>query len=91
MPSVKNTGILGQISYLLYSIFFLIMIQLQKSVVIYAHGFKDLGNFDLIAEKFVAAGYTMVKFNFSHNGTTAQQPQLFTNLQAFGNNLSWGK
>jgi alpha-beta hydrolase superfamily lysophospholipase len=61
----------------------------QKPVIVYAHGFngfKDWGNFDLIAEKFSKAGFVLVKFNFSHNGTTPETPEEFTNLEAFGNN-----
>ena len=61
----------------------------QRPVVIYAHGFngfKDWGNFDLIAKKFAEQGYVLVKFNFSHNGTTPQSPEEFTDLEAFGNN-----
>src|ERR1700690_2221662 len=61
----------------------------QRPVVIYAHGFngfKDWGNFDLIAKKFAAQGYAFVKFNFSHNGTTPEHPEEFTDLEAFGNN-----
>jgi len=60
-----------------------------KPVVIYAHGFngfKDWGSFDLIAEEFAAAGFALVKFNFSHNGTTPEQPEEFADLEAFGNN-----
>ena len=62
---------------------------LSKPVVIYAHGFsgfKDWGNFDLIACEFAGEGFVLVKFNFSHNGTTAQHPADFINLEAFGNN-----
>ena len=62
---------------------------LCKPVVIYAHGFsgfKDWGNFDLIASEFAGEGFVLVKFNFSHNGTTAQHPADFNNLEAFGNN-----
>jgi dienelactone hydrolase len=58
-------------------------------VIIYAHGFngfKDWGNFDLIAKQFVAAGFTFVKFNFSHNGTTPDHLQDFADLEAFGEN-----
>ena len=61
----------------------------KKPVVLYAHGFngfKDWGNFDLIAEEFAAAGFVLVKFNFSHNGTTPEQPEDFADLEAFGNN-----
>ena len=60
-----------------------------KPVVIYAHGFngfKDWGNFDLIAEAFANAGFAFVKFNFSHNGTAPEQPEDFADLEAFGNN-----
>lgn len=61
----------------------------QKPVVIYAHGFngfKDWGNFDLVAKKFAAAGYVFVKFNFSHNGTSPEHPEEFVDLEAFGKN-----
>ena len=54
-----------------------------QPVVIYAHGFngfKDWGNFDLVAAKFAAEGFVFVKFNFSHNGTTPQQPETFADL-----------
>lgn len=61
----------------------------KKPVVIYVHGFngfKDWGNFDLVAKKFVIAGFVLVKFNFSHNGTTPAHPEEFADLEAFGNN-----
>ena len=61
----------------------------HKPVVIYAHGFngfKDWGNFDLIASKFANEGFVFVKFNFSHNGTTVEQPDIFADLEAFGSN-----
>ena len=62
---------------------------IRRPVVIYAHGFngfKDWGNFDLIAKKFAAFGYVFVKFNFSHNGTSPEHPEEFVDLEAFGNN-----
>lgn len=61
----------------------------DKPVVIYAHGFngfKDWGNADIFAKQFATARFVFVKFNFSHNGTTTDQPQEFTDLEAFGNN-----
>ena len=61
----------------------------KKPVVIYAHGFngfKDWGNFDLIAKRFAGAGFAFIKFNFSHNGTTPQHPEEFVDLEAYGNN-----
>ena len=60
-----------------------------KPVVIFAHGFKgfkDWGHFNLLSEKFAAAGFVFVKFNFSHNGTTPEHPADFADLEAFGNN-----
>lgn len=60
-----------------------------KPAVIYAHGFngfKDWGNFDIIAKQFAEAGLVFVKFNFSHNGTTVQHPEDFTDMEAYGNN-----
>lgn len=60
-----------------------------KPVVIFAHGFKgfkDWGCWDKIAERFAGEGFVFIKFNFSHNGTTLQQPAEFNDLEAFGNN-----
>ncbi len=58
-------------------------------LVIFAHGYKgykDWGAWDLMANKFAEAGFLFVKFNFSHNGTTVDQPKDFADLEAFGNN-----
>jgi uncharacterized protein len=60
-----------------------------QPVVLYAHGFngfKDWGGFDLVAETVANAGFALVKFNFSHNGTTPEHPEEFVDLEAFGNN-----
>lgn len=60
-----------------------------RPVVIYAHGFngfKDWANFDLIATQFARAGFCFLKFNFSHGGTSPQQPEEFVDLEAYGNN-----
>lgn len=62
---------------------------IHKPVVIYAHGFngfKDWGNFDLVSKIFADHGFVFVKFNFSHNGTTVDNPTEFTDLNAFGKN-----
>jgi uncharacterized protein len=58
-------------------------------VVVFAHGFKgfkDWGCWHLIAEAFTAAGFAFIKFNFSHNGTTPEDPEAFGDLEAFGRN-----
>ncbi|MDG1697713.1 MAG: alpha/beta hydrolase fold domain-containing protein [Polaribacter sp.] len=60
-----------------------------KKILIFCHGykgFKDWGAWDLMAKAFANAGFFFVKFNFSHNGGTAEQPIDFPDLEAFGNN-----
>ena len=69
-------------------VFYLENHQLKK-VVIFCHGykgFKDWGAWNLMAEAFAKAGFFFVKFNFSHNGGTAENPIDFPDLEAFGNN-----
>jgi dienelactone hydrolase len=61
----------------------------KKPVVIFSHGFagfKDWGAFDLMAQAFAEAGFVFVKHNFSHDGTTLDQPTEFADVEAFGNN-----
>lgn len=58
-------------------------------LVIFVHGYKgykDWGAWNLMAKKFAEAGFFFVKFNFSHNGTTVEDPHNFADLEAFGNN-----
>ena len=60
-----------------------------KPVVIFAHGykgFKDWGAWGLVAEAFANAGFFFIKFNFSHNGGTVEQPIDFPDLEAFASN-----
>lgn len=60
----------------------------SKPIVIFCHGykgFKDWGAWNLMAEAFAAADFFFVKFNFSHNGGTVEQPIDFPDLEAFGN------
>ncbi len=60
-----------------------------KPIVIFCHGykgFKDWGAWDLMAKTFAEAGFFFIKFNFSHNGGTVEQPIDFPDLEAFGNN-----
>ncbi len=60
-----------------------------KKVVIFCHGykgFKDWGPWNLLAEHFAKADFFFIKFNFSHNGGTIEQPIDFPDLEAFGNN-----
>ncbi|THD69207.1 alpha/beta fold hydrolase [Robertkochia marina] len=57
--------------------------------VIFCHGykgFKDWGCWDLVAERFTAANFIFLKFNFSHNGGTISQPIDFPDPEAFALN-----
>lgn len=61
----------------------------RQPVILYAHGFngfKDWGASCLITEAFTEAGFVMIRFNFSHNGTTPERQGEFVDLEAFGNN-----
>ena len=60
-----------------------------KPIVIFCHGFKgfkDWGHFNLIADEFIKQDFVFVKFNFSYNGTTLDNPVDFADLDTFGNN-----
>jgi uncharacterized protein len=60
-----------------------------KPLVIFVHGFKgfkDWGHFNLMASHFAEQDFVFAKFNFSHNGTTLENPTDFADLEAFGNN-----
>jgi pimeloyl-ACP methyl ester carboxylesterase len=60
-----------------------------KPLVIFCHGykgFKDWGAWELMAEEFAKHNFVFVKFNFSHNGGTIDQPIDFPDLEAFAEN-----
>lgn len=60
-----------------------------KPVIVFAHGFKgfkDWGHFNEMMGFFIENDFAFVKFNFSHNGGTVEQPIDFPDLEAFGNN-----
>lgn len=60
--------------------------------LIYIHGykgFKDWGLANEIADEFAAHNFCYIKFNFSHNGVSQEQPLDFVDLEAFGNNNYW--
>jgi len=61
----------------------------KKPIVIFCHGYKgykDWGAWNLAANEFVNNDLFFVKFNFSHNGGTAENPIDFPDLEAFGQN-----
>ncbi len=58
-------------------------------VILFCHGykgFKDWGTWNLMSQTLAGAGMACVKFNYSHNGGTIEQPIDFPDLEAFGNN-----
>ncbi len=61
----------------------------RKPLVVFCHGykgFKDWGSWDLVAQRFCDLGFFFVKFNFSHNGGTIDNPIDFPDLEAFAEN-----
>jgi len=61
----------------------------KKPIVIFCHGYKgykDWGAWNLAAETFANNNLFFVKFNFSHNGGTLENPIDFPDLAAFGDN-----
>ncbi|GAA4305278.1 alpha/beta hydrolase family protein [Aestuariibaculum suncheonense] len=63
--------------------------KINQPIIIFCHGykgFKDWGAWNLMANAFAEQGFYFLKFNFSHNGSTIEQPIDFPDLQAFGNN-----
>lgn len=60
-----------------------------QPLVIFCHGykgFKDWGAWNLVAEAFAKAGFCFLKFNFSHNGGTVDNPIDFPDLESFAKN-----
>ena len=63
--------------------------KITNKVIVFSHGFKgfkDWGPFNAISEYFADNGFIFVKFNFSYNGTSIENPSDFVDLKAFGNN-----
>ncbi len=60
----------------------------SNSLLIFCHGFKgfkDWGGWQYAFDKFSTAGYSVISFNFSHNGI-GQDLQNFTELDLFAEN-----
>src|SRR5690606_22840034 len=60
-----------------------------QPLVIFCHGykgFKDWGAWHLVAQAFANDGFCFLKFNFSHNGGTMENPIDFPDLEAFAEN-----
>lgn len=57
--------------------------------IVFCHGFKgykDWGHFNLVANRWAELGYRVLKFNFSFNGGTSENPIDFSDLDAFAKN-----
>ena len=89
MKIIKNLLIEGKHSKPIVTDVFYEQTNQPKKIVIFCHGykgFKDWGAWNLMAKAFANAGFFFIKFNFSHNGGTVEQPIDFPDLEAFGNN-----
>ncbi|MCH3881403.1 alpha/beta hydrolase family protein [Tenacibaculum aquimarinum] len=89
MRIIKNTVLQGKHNKPILTDVFYKETRQPKPIVIFCHGykgFKDWGAWNLMAEAFANTGFFFVKFNFSHNGGTVEQPIDFPDLEAFGNN-----
>jgi len=89
MKIYKNIQVAGQHEKEILTDVFFNKNKEQKPIVIFAHGykgFKDWGCWNLMAEMFAKHNLFFIKFNFSHNGGTIEQPIDFPDLEAFGNN-----
>ncbi len=64
----------------------------KMPIILFAHGFKgfkDWGHFSLIAREFAERGFYVIKFNFTHNGGTIENPIDFDDLESFSENSYW--
>lgn len=89
MKIIKNIPIQGKHKRSILTDLFYTENKHPKNLVIFCHGykgFKDWGAWNLVAEEFANNNLFFVKFNFSHNGGTLEQPIDFPDLEAFGNN-----
>lgn len=61
----------------------------SKGVVIFAHGykgFKDWGAWSVLADDLAREGWIFVRFNFTHNGHSAESPLDCTELDKWSEN-----
>lgn len=61
----------------------------KTPLLIFCHGFKgfkDWGHFNWVSEAMAEQGVAMLKFNFSLNGTTPENMNELSDLEAFSNN-----
>ncbi|MFT7072775.1 alpha/beta hydrolase family protein [Patiriisocius sp. Uisw_017] len=90
MMQIKKNNVLrnSEKKPILYDVYFN-KTNTTKPIVIFCHGykgFKDWGAWELVAEYFANEGFFFLKFNFSHNGSTLEEPIDFPDLEAFSQN-----
>lgn len=92
MHEAKNILVPGQYGRPLVTDVYFESNNKAKPVVVFCHGykgFKDWGAWNHMAEFFAKSGICFIKFNFSHNGGTSNEPIDFPDLEAFAlNNYS---
>lgn len=89
MQILKNFPILGKHNRPIVTDLFYKKSGTKKPLVIFVHGYKgykDWGVFGKMNNAFLSEGFALLKFNFSHNGGTVQEPIDFPDLDAFGKN-----
>ena len=89
MKKIKNQVIEGKHEKLILLDTFFKENNQQKPIIIFCHGykgFKDWGAWDVMGEEFAKNDFFFIKFNFSHNGGTVEQPIDFPDLETFANN-----
>ena len=60
-----------------------------NKIIIFCHGFKgfkDWGGFNYVADFFINKNIIFYKFNFSHNGTSLNNPNEICDLEKFSQN-----
>jgi pimeloyl-ACP methyl ester carboxylesterase len=61
----------------------------KQEVILFIHGFKgfkDWGAHNLVAEFFATKGYRFLKFNLSHSGVIAEEPNEVKDMDSFAAN-----
>lgn len=89
MKAIKNILIPGKHKKPILTDVYYLEDNKPKPIILFCHGykgFKDWGAWSLMAEEFAKQGFCFIKFNFSYNGGTVEQPIDFPDLEAFGNN-----
>jgi dipeptidyl aminopeptidase/acylaminoacyl peptidase len=89
LRTIKNYKISGPNGRPIVYDFYFNLNRSKAPIIIFCHGYKgykDWGAWTLFAKAFASQGIAFLKFNFSYNGGTAENPIDFPDLEAFGQN-----